>query len=663
MTKVIKFHFLASTIFLITCFILQVFFNAYNALPWVNVVLFLGILILTVVHPLYGIGILVFLLPFTAGIFPQTKALFDIAIPMADILSLDCVIGVLLGLFISCVFTKRFKIVLNTDWEQARVLEFLLIAFHLVIIITVAIAISRNLYQSVSPYSVKGFFYNLANIRYLSFHDDYFPLRDLVIFTAAITLSIRLLNLIRTPSQLKQSLLIPLAIATTIILGYALWSKLTGLGYNRDGVTLGVNSFLPDIHAFGGYALAAVMGGLYYLSSTNVLIKGIAGAFSFLGIAGVVVSASRFAIVMLGIVVISYLFLVFRTTNRGKLTTVIFSIILVLGTAYLSVHWDNRGLFSRLYSVLQSQSFEDFNTALSQRPDIFRSNLLMYSHYPILGLGKGIFYRQSSIAEFSKSDFFATHNGENAHNYFLQILVETGMVGLVIFCCLFLCQGLYLRNRSTEIITVLIVGLFSGNLYGHSLLIPNLLFLLFILLGASNVNEQAEKSISPTIRLIPLPKAWRYVLIAMTTALVVGAIYEVKTSYGKLPFQPKFFCYKPAEYSDDQTSGLFKHTYTVTGKYLKLDYIVHHADVQRRPMTIDFNVKQQGQIVASSQRIVNSPEQYQDVLDISQLETGSNILLQIKTSRCFTPMNLGVSLDKRPLGIQLNKVFQDSRGT
>ncbi|MEQ9667148.1 O-antigen ligase family protein [Coleofasciculus sp. G2-EDA-02] len=661
MTKVIKLHFFASTIFLISCFIIQVSLNAHNALPWLNVVLFLGILISTVVHPLYGIGILVFLLPFTAGVFHQTQALFNIAIPMADSLSLDCVIGVLFGLFILYVFTKRLKIDRNTDWDQARILELLLIAFHLVIIITVAIAISRNLYQSVSPYSVKGFLYNLANIRYLSFHDDYFPLRDLVIFTAAITLSIRLLNLIRTPSQLKQSLLIPLAIATTIILGYALWSKLTGLGYNRDGVALGVNSFLPDIHAYGGFALAAVMGGLYYLSSTNVLIKWIAGAFSLLAVAGVVVSASRFAIVMLGIVVISYLFFVLRTKNRGKLTTVFLGFILVLGTAYLSIHWDNRGLFSRLYSVLQSQSFEDFNTALSQRPEIFRSNLLMYSHYPIVGLGKGIFYRQSSIAEFSKSDFFATYNGENAHNYFLQILVETGLVGFVVFCSLFLCQGLYLRNRSTEIITVLIVGLFSGNIYGHSLLIPNLLFLLFILIGSSNVDEQPEKSISPTIRLIPLPKAWCYFLIAMTTALVVGAIYEVKTSYGKLPFQSQFFCYKPAEYSDHQTSGLFKETYTVTGNYLMLNYIVHHADAQRRPLTIDFNLEQEGQRIAYDQRLIDSPGEYQERLNISQLKTGSNISLQIKTSRCFTPINLGVSLDKRPLGIQLNKVLQDTR--
>ncbi|MEQ9623714.1 O-antigen ligase family protein [Coleofasciculus chthonoplastes] len=661
MTKVIKFHFLASTIFLVSCFILQIFLNAHNALPWLNLALFLAILISTVVHPLYGIGILVFLLPFTAGVFNQTQDLFNIAIPMADILSLDCVIGVLFGLFILYIFTKRLKIDRNTDWDQARILESLLIAFHLVIIITVAIAISRNLYQSVSPYSVKGFFYNLANIRYLSFHDDYFPLRDLVIFTAAITLSIRLLNLIRTPSQLKQSLLIPLAIATTIILGYALWSKLTGLGYNRDGVALGVNSFLPDIHAYGGYALAAVLGGLYYLSSTNVLIKWIAGAFSLMAVVGVVVSASRFAIVMLCIVVISYLFFVFWTKKRGNLTTVVLSVILVFGTAYLSVKFDNRELFSRLYSVLQSQSFEDFNTALSQRPDIFRSNLLMYSHYPILGIGKGIFYRQSSIAEFSQSDFFATYNGENAHNYFLQILVETGLVGLVIFCSLFIYQSLYLRNRSTEIITVLIVGLFSGNLYGHSLLIPNLLFLLFILLGASNVDEQPEKSISPTIRLIPLPKAWRYVLIAMTTAIVVGAIYEVKTSYGKLPFQSQFFCYKPAEYSDHQTSGLFEKTYTVTGNYLNLTYIVHHPDARRRPLTIDFNLEQEGQKIAHNQRLINSPGEYQEILDISPLKMGSKISLQIKTSRCFTPINLGVSLDKRPLGIQLNKVLQDSR--
>jgi hypothetical protein len=192
-------------------------------------------------------------------------------------------------------------------------------------------------------------------------------------------------------------------------------------------------------------------------------------------------------------------------------------------------------------------------------------------------------------------------------------------------------------------------------------LLPNLLFLLFILLGASNIDKEPEKSIPPTIRLIQLPKTWHYGLIAMATALIVGAIYEVKTSYGQLPFQPQFFCYKLAEYSDRQTSGLFEETYTVTGHYLKLDYIVHHADAQRRPLTIDFNVKQQKQTIVDYQRLINSPGQYQETLDISPLKTGSTISLQIKTSRCFTPINLGVSLDKRPLGIQLNQVVQDSR--
>jgi hypothetical protein len=284
----------------------------------------------------------------------------------------------------------------------------------------------------------------------------------------------------------------------------------------------------------------------------------------------------------------------------------------------------------------------------------------MYSKYPILGIGKGIFFRQSSIGEFSKSPYFVGENGSHAHNYFLEILTETGIVGFSLFCAIFIYQAVYLRNRDNEIVTVLILGMFLGNIYGHSLLIPNLLVLLFILLGVSSI-EDTNHSILEKENTTNINHSWRYIILTIAIVIAIIATLEVKNSYGKLPFQPRFVCYKPAYYSDKHTGGLFEHKYKARGNNLKLAYTVYHPDTQSHPLTIRFNIEQEGKNIVSSKKTVNSPGQYQENLDISSLVPGSLISLQIKTSRCLTPIDLGLNLDKRRLGIQVNKVFQDKR--
>jgi O-antigen ligase len=663
-SRLIKIQAVASILFLIFCFILHIFIRSNPVFPWLNLSLFLTTFTTCLINPLISLGILTFLTPFTATISEQVKAVFNLEIFTLDLLSIDASIGFLAGILFLNLFSKNRKIGVDKLSDKTRVLAFLLLNFHVLIIITVAIAISRNLYQAASPYSVKGFFYNLANIRYIGWHDDYFPLKDLFIFTTVITLSISLLSLVQTKFQLRWSVLCPLFSATLIILSYALLSKFTGIGYNRDDIIdFGVNSFFPDIHAYGGYALAAFIGGFYYLFSPKTTVKLAAGTFSLLAAVGVIVSGSRFTIVMLFVTPLIYIYICFFLNKKINKNLLVFVFIaLIVATAAISLgYWGNRNLFRDLALVPKANSFAEFSAALSDRPEIFRSALLMYVHYPILGLGKGIFFRQSSIFEFSHSVFFALqYNGQNAHNYFLQILAETGIVGLILFCTLFLYQARYLRNRHNQIVTVLVLGIFSGNLYGHSLLIPNLLVLLFILLGASNTEVQND---SVTMRFLPtnLSKRWRYFLISVATVAILLAVTEVITSYGKLPFQSKYVCYKPILYSDKHTSGFFKGTYKVIGNNLAIEYAVYHPDTQRRPLTINFDIEQKGQKVARYKRTLTSSGHYQENFDISKLTSGSDVLLGIKTSRCFTPVNLGFNLDNRRLGIQLNEVSQDKR--
>ncbi len=648
MEKVFRYYLFVATLFVCSCCLSNIFLSRYDFFPTINLLGFLILLILTIYNKYTALKFLVFILPFTANISQQVKAAFNVELFILEPLSVDATIGFLLGLLIVEVTTKKF----NTS-PKTNILIGLLISYHAIIILTVVSAITRNFYQAASSYSINGLIYNFINLRYLGAYNDYYPLMDLFVFTTAIILSIRLLILSCSQKQFINNILIPLIAATTIVLGYALWSKITGIGYYKIDVVDGISSFFPEIHAYGGYAIAAYIGALYYLSNSNLKIKIIAGLFVLFSAFGTLASSSRFSIALLFSISLIYLIiLLIRNPQKYRFLLGI-TFLISVGLSTIN-YWDNRGLIRSLSELTKVNSFAEINTVLSERPEIFTANLLMFSHYPLLGIGKGIFYRQSSIYEFSKSNFFAIENsGENAHNYFFQVLVETGIIGLIIFFSLFIYQYFYLKNKSNTIISILILGIFSGNLYGHSLLIPNIFLILFVLLGVANTSCSEEPLA------IKLSKPWRYLLVITAVIIVLISVGEVKNSYGKVPFQQRFVCYKPkVEYSDRSTSGLFISKNKVTGNTLKLNYVVYHPDVAQNPLKVMFDVRQGDRAIAQLVRQVSSPGQYEDNLDISHLLPSTNFLLQIKTSRCFTPINLGFNLDSRRLGIQLTQVSQ-----
>lgn len=650
MQKIFHVYLFISTLFLLSWFLSHIFLSKYDFFPTINLGAFLSLLILTIHNKYTALKILVFLLPFIANISQQLQAIFGIELFILDPLSIDVSIGFLSGLLV-VEWVKNKPA--NTS-QRTNILISLLLGFQVLIIIAVAIAITRNLYQAASTYSNVGLVYNFTNLRQLGFYHDYFPLMDLFIFTTAIILSIRLLRLDCSQKQFFDCILAPLVAATALVLGYALWSKITGIGYHRIDVNDGISSFFPDIHAYGGYALAAYIGALYYLNNPRLKVKLIAGGFILFAALGVVVSSSRFSIALLFSISLVYL-LVFLFKNSQKYY-ILLGLTLLIGVGLGTIsYWDNRGLLKVFLNLPKANSFAEINTALSDRPAIFRADLFMFSQYPILGIGKGVFFRQSSVYEFSKSSFFAIENsGENAHNYFFQLLVETGIIGLSIFCILFIYQALYLRNKTNTIVSILILGIFSGNLYGHSLLVPNILLILFVLLGVANTS-----SLGKPLR-VKLSKPWRYLLVTTAIIIVLSTISEVKNSYDKVPFQQRFVCYKPqVEYKSRFTSGLLTSKNKVTGNTLKLNYVIYHPDAQKHPLKVMFNIRQGDRAIAQLERQVSSPGQYEDKLDLSALLPGTEFLLQIKTSRCFTPVDLGFNADSRRLGIQLNQLSQE----
>ena len=70
-------------------------------------------------------------------------------------------------------------------------------------------------------------------------------------------------------------------------------------------------------------------------------------------------------------------------------------------------------------------------TALGFRAEFAATGLRMGAARPVFGVGIGRYYTLSS--EFSSPRLRATYPHENAHNNFLQVLAELGVVGLAAF--------------------------------------------------------------------------------------------------------------------------------------------------------------------------------------------------------------------------------------
>ena len=613
-------------------------------------------------RPAIALGILVFVLPFTGGIIDQINALFSVEIEALRSLSFDLVAGFLGGVGCRMLLRLEQKTANNPEGVYSpaqRILTGGLLVFYGLVILTGAIALSRNLAQAASPFFLDGFIYNFINFRYLNPFSDYFPLQDIALFGGAIALATYLIPRFHSHQHIYSSITLPLIASQGLLVLYALAQKVLGIGFLRSGAERGVNSFLPDIHAYGGYMLIGCFLGLYYLEKREGKWSDRRFAFSLLGLSslGVLLSGSRFSIGLLFLVLLVRLLWNESFSLRQRL---IYSAAGLLGAwaiaGLLSVALPNLKLLSP-GKIFQAQSFQDVNIALSYRPEIFQSSLKMFSSYPWLGIGKGEFYRQSSIGDFSESFFFSRqHRGENAHNYFLQILTEMGIIGFASFAFIFIYKY-WVYQSTSEAIWVMLLGIAAGNLYGHSLLLPNILFLAFILIGAGNGPDVPVPPVFQRLRLPRAPKTWILSVGGLAALLGVAGV-EVAGAYERVPFRSEYACHRFAFYPDGQTGGIFEQEFRAGSRFLVAEYRVHHSHVRQHPLELSWAIAQKGRTVQQVTQTLYRRGHYQQILDLSALRPRSKFTLTLKATPCFTPLNAGDSLDMRRLGVQLLEIRQ-----
>lgn len=147
------------------------------------------------------------------------------------------------------------------------------------------------------------------------------------------------------------------------------------------------------------------------------------------------------------------------------------------------------------------KAFPELNTILKGRLNLWRGGLLMWRENPVFGQGAGQFYRLYPLYWDSEAPAWNPRR-ENAHNYFLQIAAETGLMGEISFILLLgaIFGGVLTRIRDVSthrtarwrysaIFCALMVIVLTS-LTGHPLLIRELFYFLMILSGVGLAGVQ-----------------------------------------------------------------------------------------------------------------------------------------------------------------------------
>ena len=406
-----------------------------------------------------------------------------------------------------------------------------LLALHLWIACSASVAILRNLWQSASEFSWRGFGPYAWMVRRIGLQDDYLPLQDLYFYSVAAALLLCTYTVVaRERGRLVKSLAGAVLFGGMVNASFAAWQRATGKGWAVGDLKIEVNAFWPDIHSFGPFMAMAILLGVGLLVSRKSSLAQRAAVAVAIGISaiGLYLSGSRSTLLILSLVLTGgALWAALILRGRKRIVPLAVASVVLFGVVLLFVRGYRHVSVATMGAALDAPSFQSLNVALSHRPEIWAAAAKMYSGFPLFGLGQGAFVRLSSIAQFSESGALERLGGGGAHNYFLQSFVELGPVGLGLFALIFVPVVRLGRDNLRLASFYGLVGIAVGNLYAHSLLVRETLMLAAIFAGAY---LWEAKTMAPE-RWRPVGSRGMRAATVAILALALAAFVEVAVSW------------------------------------------------------------------------------------------------------------------------------------
>jgi len=158
-------------------------------------------------------------------------------------------------------------------------------------------------------------------------------------------------------------------------------------------------------------------------------------AFS-LTLGAVLIAGMRAGWLIMGLVLVVYMWLMFRRDNR-ELRRVSLSIPAIAITVIIASYLVSPLFQARLDQslVLQQGSHAALDAASNYRVPIFKTSLVMFREHPVNGVGVRA-YPKAYMDYAEKDDFHIRNSGGvsggiHAHNLVLEVMADTGMIGVV----------------------------------------------------------------------------------------------------------------------------------------------------------------------------------------------------------------------------------------
>jgi O-antigen ligase len=177
--------------------------------------------------------------------------------------------------------------------------------------------------------------------------------------------------------------------------------------------------------------------------------------------------------------------------------------------------------------VVRSQFGRVSTFGLAYRTEFTSTSLRMIATRPLFGVGIGQYYRDSTL--FLTPELAWIYGAENAHDYFLQMAAEGGVVGVVLFLA-FLgamvapAARALMRRRDWRLLgaTGGLLAFLATSVAGHPLLVAEVAFAFWIVIGlTAGLGSDAVEPLgqAATIRRVP---ALRFVTMAAAAAIAVS---------------------------------------------------------------------------------------------------------------------------------------------
>lgn len=637
---------------------------------------------------MFGVGIVasrqvalatfVFLVPLAPTLSNQITVYTSMVLPSQAMMGFDLVAGYFLAIFAkhllySIAAPKAGGMGhLKGSWPVNLVI--------LIISCSTLLALTRNAWHSAAPLALAGINLSLMEVRGIGWLEDLRPLTDWTAYALSGAVIIFVGSTLRTVQERNQIIFRPVMASLLLSVLLAFIQNLTGLGLMytlKDPYGYAAMGFQPDLHAFAAYILLGALGLWgYFFYCKSKAEKVCIFVVTVLSCLALLLSYSRATqLIALMALVILILIRLFDQNNRQVLIRSLIGLALLMGITTALILFFQENLLTiipqrnlaifKAIAGMDLSNFAQINTALSERPAIWLVALRMWFDFPLFGVGQGDFYQLSPLFNFQ--NFVVLRDGENTHNYFLQTLAETGLVGVIAFAFAIVAPFFLVKDRRVLMpAAIALFSLFLGNIYAHSFLVRENLFLAAIFLGLMYSYVPQEKLVTSPYQLLRSWKpqiAWNYIVPITCLALLGLGAREIYTSFYRFPFEYGSACFVNQPLSPDRwSSGLYEIPLPVGSHGIRMPIRVARPNLQNTPLSATFQIVDSSNQVLASQTLAwpeNGPYALEIRLPNGGVIQEAGAKASLKLSSCYTPRNLGQSIDGRRLGVLIDPPIID----